>query len=273
MKIYSSYRFNSSVAFDWIPVLDYENYKTVSNRYHLRIYDVKVGEKGHDTYCVFSEWTNHTEMNVKGTLLPYGNYRVELERYNGNTKIDTIVCHLTVQDQAFEYDWDLEAYTTPEPGEHSTRQHAQGDKDMSTYTETFNTAALAGNMTQLTADGTTLDIDCSGTEFRTSVSSDTLTLNGSDDAWRVNQRALEILKNSGIKNVCITTKDGQKLTIPTDIEFSGYQYTKLRAKGLVSKDFTLVYENGKLCVEADNTTFDLNDDGTLTRQTAEDGAA
>ena len=166
------------------------------------------------------------------------------------------------------YDYSLKGSLSIIPGEAITRQHAIGSKDMTLYTA-VKLETDGSPMTKLRLGGRTLEAECGGSQMTAAVTGDTLTLSSGGSAWRVTQKALHTLKESGIKTVCFRLPDGGETRLPADLEFSGRAYGLLRASGLVSKDFALVWLDGAWAVEAEGATYDYDPaSGELTEREA-----
>ena len=124
------------------------------------------------------------------------------------------------------------------PGEALTSSHASGDMDMSRYWSVETSVSEDAEQT-LTLGGEALDITLADGDFTAAVADGTLTLSAqSGSAFRVNGYALKLLSVSGITALTLTAGD-ETVTIPTENYLAGTAYAALRARGLVSKDFTI----------------------------------
>ena len=250
------YKYKTSHQFNWYPVVDFESMKVVSNRYRIQILDMNV-DADKQSNVIVDETTTKRSYLIRGEKLPKGLYTVIVTAYRGSEYLETYKLHLTVSNPGGVYDYTVDEHLDITPGEAITRQHAVGSKDMTLY-GTVNTAAVQDlPMTALTFDGTALDVNCGGERFTAAMSEKTLVLSSLGDGWRISQKALSVLKASGVDDIRLTLSDGTKLSIPTDLEFEGRHYARLRALGYVSKDFILKVKDGALAVECDGTTYDL----------------
>ena len=247
-------------TFNWYPFVNKETGKTLSKRYRIRITDDGVDQKKDFAASVLlDETTTDRSWSVKSGLLPAGSYTVKVWAYDGSgTQLDVWMLKLQVINPWRVYDYRLITDLNFVPGEAITRQHAVGGKDMTPYGAVRLTWDETP-MTRLTLGGETLDADCGGAAFTVSLDGETLILRGGS-AWRVSQKALRTLHESGVATLRLVDGTGAVRELPTDLAFSGRQYALLRAEGLVSKDFVLSAEADGWRVTAAGAQYDLLED-------------
>ncbi len=255
------------------PDVDWIQRKVTSKRYRVQIAAIKdpsaIDSKKGSSPILIDTYTDKPKYEIERAKLPVGQYTIRVWRYPHNDAFgdNPSVLHLTIRDPWYIYIYLLDGVSII-PGEAITRQHAIGSKDMTLYTA-VRLETDGSPMTKLRLGGQTLEADCGGSQMTAAVAGDTLTLSSGGSAWRITQKALHTLKESGIRAVRFRLPDGGETRLPADLEFSGRTYGLLRASGLVSKDFALVWLDGAWAVEAEGATYDYDPaSGELTEREA-----
>ena len=253
------------------PEVDWTQKKVLTKRYRIQIVEIKdaskIDEKDAKSPILVDTYTTKAKYEIDKADLPVGQYTIRVWHYPSVSK-DPYILHLTVRKAGREYDYNLPYDLNITPGESITRQHAVGSKDMTLYTA-VKLETDSSPMTKLRLGGQTLEAECGGRMITANAAGDTLTLSSDGSAWRITQKALHTLKESGVSAVRFLLPDGGEARLPTDLEFSGRLYGNLRASGLVSKDFALVWQGDGWAVEAEGKTYDYDpQSGSLTEREA-----
>ncbi|MBR1407706.1 MAG: hypothetical protein IJ573_02260 [Clostridia bacterium] len=261
--------------FKWEPIADYGQMKVLSSRYRIRITDDNADAKEDFASSVIVDtYTTTPDYEIARKDLPVGSYTVKVWCYQrGGGAEEPYILHLTIRNPWAKYDYNLKEDLNITPGEAITRQHASGSKDMTLY-GTVNLTTDDAPMTKLRLGGETLEVTCGGGEINALISGDCLTLRSAGGNWRLTQKALHTLRDSGIRTLRLMMPDGSIRELDTDLQLTGRRYALLRARGLVSKDFVLspAAEAGNWLVEADGERYDLTEKELVLRTEAEEAA-
>ena len=261
--------------FKWYPLVDWEQMKVTSSRYRIRITDDNADAKeDFASSVVVDTYTASPDFEIDKKDLPVGSYTVKVWCYQrGGGAEELYILHLTIRNPWAKYDYNLKEDLNITPGEAITRQHATGSKDMTLY-GTVSLTTDEGAMTKLRLGGETLEVTCAGEPITALISGDCLTLRASGGDWRLTQKALHILRDSGISTLRFMMPDGSIRELHTNLQLTGRRYGLLRARGLVSKDFVLspAPEADRWFVEADGERYDLVEKELVLRTEAEEGA-
>lgn len=152
------------------------------------------------------------------------------------------------------------------PGKALTGKHASGTKNTDAYT-CSPVEASEEAVWQLYLESTQSRIVLDAGESSFFVSTDDghliLTPETNGESWSFSALAIKTLLNSGYNSVAFYL-DGESLTLPTALEFSGEAYALLRSQGYVLKDMGIEISADGICVSVAGTNYSINESGELT---------